>query len=140
LYDSKNFTHIDFKSYVEKLSHHLIFACSGEKISIDIDADNIILYLDTMASLGLIMQELLTNSLKYAVAKGGSIAIKLLQTREGYYTLSYSDSGISHSPKENFKGLGIKLIELKTKQLDGKIILDKTKGFCYSIEFSNATN
>ena len=75
LYDSKNFTHIDFKSYISKLVHHLVYACSKDIITIDIKSNNIILSLDTMANLGLIMQELLTNSLKYALNNGGEIVI-----------------------------------------------------------------
>ncbi|SFV69321.1 sensory transduction histidine kinase [hydrothermal vent metagenome] len=136
LYDSKNFTHINFKDYIDKLTHHLLFACSKEKISIRIDSQDILLYLDTMASLGLIMQELLTNSLKYAVDNGGYIDIKLSYIENDLYTLSYSDSGVD-TINEVSKGLGIKLIELKTKQLDGQMFLDKSEGFSYKINFYN---
>jgi len=71
-----------------------------------------------MASLGLVMQELLSNSLKYAVNKGGTIEIKLLKGEGELYTLSYSDSGMSRNTQHNTQGLGIKLIELKIKQTD----------------------
>lgn len=136
LYASKNFTHINFKDYVEKLSHHLLFACSKEKIRIKIESQDILLYLDTMVSLGLIMQELLTNSLKYAVENGGYIDIKLSYIENDLYILSYSDSGVN-TMKNVSKGLGIKLIELKMKQLDGQMVLDKSKGFSYEIHFYN---
>jgi len=135
LYDSKNFTHIDFKSYVEKLAHHLIYVCAKEPVEIDIKSTNMILSLDTMASLGLIMQELLTNSLKYAVVDGGKIHICLEQETNKNYILRYHDSGQTLKVDNIKQTLGIRLIELKTKQLGGTMLLNTTNGYDYTIKF-----
>lgn len=117
--------------------HHLIYACSDESIGVNIESNHIILSLDTMANMGLILQELLTNSLKYALNNGGHICIKILHIQAEKYQLSYNDSGQNLESNSKEKSLGIRLIELKVQQLGGKISLHREDGFHYLIDFYN---
>ena len=136
LYNNKNFKEISFKEYTQKLSQHLVQAISPFNIPVKIDAPNIYLCLDTMASLGLILQEMITNSLKYAQFEKGKSEINIeLKKEEELYLLHYCDSGTSNTNNESSDSLGLKLIALKIDELDGELQIETTNGYNYKIRF-----
>ncbi len=96
--------------------------------------------LEVMIQLGIIANELLTNSIKYAFENAkGIITIKLDHQNEKYHFI-YSDNGIgSDNPQEllESKSLGIKLIHLAARQLSGSVTLTSPQGLHYKIEFKN---
>ena len=137
LYKSEDLEKIDFSVYIDRLAHHLIHACAKYDIQLHIETHDIVLSLDTMSHLGLILQELLSNSMKHAFSGSGSIYISL-EEEEGEYLLSYQDSGKNQEiAQKSEESLGMELIELKVLQLGGTLSLDKKHGFAYSIRFKD---
>jgi len=134
LYKHDDYVRIDFGLYVHKLAEYLLYACTTLPIKLNIQTHEIKLSLETMTHLGLVLQELLSNSLKYAFKERGSIDIELVQ-EDKKYILHYADSGDFSSEKSEGEGLGLELIDLKVRQLGGTVHIDKERGFTYTIEF-----
>ena len=94
-----------------------------------------------MVQLGIITNELFTNSIKYAFEdKNGTIKIELDKDDEEYL-FTYSDDGIGAKEPEKLgdsKSLGIKLIHLAVKKLKGKVTISSEIGLKYKVEFKDA--
>ena len=102
------------------------------------EIENIQLDLDTAIPLGLIINELVTNSIKYAFPTGkGTITIKLT-TKNNKITLTVADNGIGLPENINIEKtetLGLKLVNILTKQINGKLTLKTNQGTKYKITF-----
>jgi len=139
LYRDENFESIAFESYMHRLSDLLLGMYASDKnIQIAIKSDIKNLSLNVMVQLGIMVNELLTNSIKYAFPKEeGKITIELKHDEEAYVFI-YSDNGIGDpSPKDllKSKSLGIKLIYLTAKQLNGEIDISSPEGLKYKMRF-----
>ncbi len=139
LYRDENFESIDFKSYIQRLSDLLLGMYASDKnIRMHIKSDVTNMPLNVMVQLGIMVNELLTNSIKYAfVNNEGEITIELIEDEEDY-VFTYSDDGIGHEFPEELlkrKSLGIKLIYLTSKQLKGSVQISSPKGLKYEIRF-----
>lgn len=139
LYLGDNMESIEMKDFFEGLGNYIIdtFDASG-RIRFSTQMDPIELDVDWAIPIGLIVNELISNSLKYAFPENsaGEIAVKLLE--EGSFLhLIVSDNGIgmSESPKILGSGFGSELIRLLTRQLDGKMTLLSQPGTKVSFEF-----
>jgi two-component sensor histidine kinase len=104
----------------------------------------LVLDVDTAISIGLITNELVTNSLKYAFNKKerGVINISLTEqdmtaNTEGLLVLKISDNGIGIPANEKVKGTGFgtQLVHLLTKQLDGKLTYEINNGTIVTLIF-----
>ncbi len=141
LYQSEGLDKVDFFSYAQQLANHLFhtYGANKEQIKLSIDIQNIHLDVDTAIPCGMIINEALSNSLKYAFPdqKSGEILVTLQSTDTDFF-LKIRDDGTGFSlPKDcEFKNsLGLKLIHLFTKQLSGKIEFDQKKGTTLLIQF-----
>jgi len=139
LYRHENFESIDFNSYIHRLSDLILGMFASDKnISIHIESDKKNMPLNVMVQLGIMVNELLTNSIKYAFGKEeGEITIELKHDEEEYI-FTYSDDGIGHEFPETLlksKSLGIKLIYLTAKQLKGTVQISSPQGLKYEIRF-----
>jgi len=147
LYTNDNLSEIAFKPYVEELSAFLVKSVDGSKqrIDLDIDIPDIKLGIDTAIPLGLLINETITNSLKYGFEgrTEGLIGIELRkeESSDGDYTLTISDNGIGFSNEANSKStksLGLKLIHNLARQLQGSAVKDEsTEGTTYHIKFKD---
>jgi two-component system, sensor histidine kinase PdtaS len=92
--------------------------------------DQINVDIDTAVPLGLIVNELLTNTLKYAFPEGqqGKVEIKLYKQPDGALHLEVSDNGVGKSGQTKGTGFGGQLVSLLTQQLSGSMIEDVTNG------------
>tara|TARA_R110002167_G_scaffold46836_5_gene139337 strand:+ start:3192 stop:4412 length:1221 start_codon:yes stop_codon:yes gene_type:complete len=145
LYMRKDISHIEYKSYVQELSEYLIRSIKGidNNINLIIDIPDIKLGIDTAIPLGLLINESLTNALKYGIEgdEEGDINIKLQKDseKENCYILEIGDNGIGFPETINYKNtksLGLKLIHNLTRQLRGTIERDASKkGTNYIIKF-----
>lgn len=142
LYGPKDFVKINFSEYIEELTAYLFsaYSFSSGDISLKIDIDNIYLNMDTAITLGLITNELISNSLKYAFDKNkkGEIYIKLFLTPDNTYTLIIKDNG--KGLPENYDinksdTLGLQLVQMFMKQVDGKISYKNNNGAEFTINF-----
>jgi len=131
LYESKEFTKISIADYVDSLLSELIGAYGiNQEIVLDkrITAGNF--SIDTVIPLGLLINEVISNSLKYAFVNKptGTILIELSQHGENYHMIIGDDGiGIPHdSLQAESTTLGLELIKLLTDQLNGEVkILDR---------------
>jgi PAS domain S-box-containing protein len=142
LYQTKDFSNISFREYVENISRNLVhsYAATDSPPDLNLDLDDIQLNLDTAIPCGLIINELLTNSLKYAFAPGKTGKIEIaIKEKSGHITINISDNG-KGLPKEidfrNTESLGLQLVVSLVEQINGKIRLDTKKGTKFTIEFS----
>ncbi len=142
LYEFEDFGNIDFHSYMQRLSNLLLVMYGkNQQITIKIDAAHEKMPLNIMVQLGIMANELLTNSIKYAFGnKNGIITIEL-HHNSGINSFIYSDNGIGVDNPESLskgKSLGVKLIYLAAKKLKGKVSISSEKGLKYRVEFKDA--
>jgi len=138
LYVTNNLERVNAKEYIEKLVSHLKKTMSIN-IKIFKKIKNIELSLNEIIPLGLILNELLTNSFKYAFndKKNPQIVI-VLRIFQKNVMLNYYDNG-SGKKNEN-ENLGIKLIRLNIKQLKGKLKIKNENGLLYKISYIRDIN
>ncbi|HMK54929.1 MAG TPA: PAS domain S-box protein [Methanobacteriaceae archaeon] len=139
LYQSPDMGHINFKIYITNLLGHIQESCAPKdnSIQIDVDVDNVEMSIETAMPCGLIVNELVSNSLKYAFPhKKGSILVKL--KKEENYILTVADDGIGipeNINPENTNQLGLKVVKTLTGQLGSTMQLDRTSGTSFTFEF-----
>ena len=147
-YQTDGLSKIDFDDYINKLSDNLFrsFKVNKERVGLEIHAERISLDIDTAVPCGLIINEIVSNSLKHAFNDGssGKISIELIQVNEEKYRLTISDDGLGFSDDFNLEtsdSMGIQLIQALTDQLEGtmELITSPAKGVKYIIEFRRIT-
>lgn len=143
LYSTTSFKYANFKEYVRMLVQSIVYSYSRRDIEIVFDIkidDSVSFNIDTMIPLGLILNEVVSNSMKYAFVKKneGLISIVLSNKTLDSYMLEISDNGIG-LPKdftvEKSNTLGIQLIFMLAEQIGGKIELQNKKGTIYTLIF-----
>jgi len=141
LYKSKDISKIDIGSYLRDLVSHLLKAynISTAKIEFVINAENILMTIDTAIPCGLIVNELINNILKHAFPDGyiGKIELNLRRSDENVI-LEVIDNGVgipSGFDPDKSDTLGMQLIDTLVRQLDGVIEIDRSTGTKFSIEF-----
>lgn len=137
LYKSENLSTIDYHNYLEELIHSLLSTYTNPDldISVNFDADSIQLELDIAIPLGLIINEIITNSLKYAFKgrSNGEINVSF-KVKKNTYELSIGDNGVGFDPsKQKNNSLGTKLISNLTMQFNGKLTQSNGVGTSYCI-------
>ncbi len=144
LYRSGDLKHLNFSEYIEKLSKDLYHTYTLDKnlVKLMLNIEVIKLDIDTSIPLGLILNELLTNSLKHAFPDGrsGMITVELQQKFDGRLKLSVSDNGIGFPSDLDFKNtesLGMMIINTLTQQIEGEINLDRSNGTKFTVIFKD---
>lgn len=142
LYQTKDFSSINFSEYIVNLSQNLIHSYSdvGHEVKLNLDIQNVFLNLDLAIPCGLIINEIVSNALKYAFVdkkEDEEIVIKMTLDKDNL-VLIIGDNGIG-LPKNidyrNTESLGLQLVVTLTEQLNGKIDLDTHNGTKYTIKF-----
>lgn len=124
LYQGTNLGAIEMKDYFLNLSESILDTFGADKkVSIECAMEKLDLDIDTAVPLGLIVNELITNTLKYAFPKGsnGKVLIKLQKSKDGILHLEVSDNGIGKSGVAKGTGFGGQLVSLLTQQLSGSM-------------------
>lgn len=134
LYRSEDFASIDFDAYIKTLASSLfgLYAVSPERVRLTIEVEEAGFGLDSAVPCGLIMNELLTNALKYAFPgeRSGEVAVAI-HYNGGRVEISVSDNGVGFPEGLDFRKtetLGLQLVVNLVKQLRGEIMLDRTGG------------
>jgi two-component sensor histidine kinase/CBS domain-containing protein len=148
LYQSKDLSRIDFAEYIHDLAGNLLrsYKASSHAITLKTTVNDITLNIDTAIPCGLIINELMSNSLKHAFptpSKDNEICINIYSSDNDQFILNVSDNGIGF-PKDldfrNTESLGLELVCTLTEQLDGTIELDSSRGTSFNIIFSEIGN
>jgi PAS domain S-box-containing protein len=141
LYLSKDLSHIDFGDYIKSLVTNLFYSYNIEKTHIKpvLQVENLNLNIDTAVPCGLIISELVSNSLKYAFPPGmnGEIFVSL-KFVNNKYELIIRDNGLGMSDDidfNNLQTLGLLLVNNLTEQLDGEMTINRKKGTEFGIIF-----
>ena len=137
LYVSNNMGKIKFSNYLKKLTAHLshAFMISSNTISIKIEAEHFYLEPEIAIPCGVILNELITNSFKYAFPDNskGEININMKKVDENY-ELIYSDTGVGLHKDINIKKsktLGLQLIDTLSSQLGNNPVIKNQNGLQY---------
>ncbi|MBU1894767.1 MAG: PAS domain S-box protein [Candidatus Omnitrophica bacterium] len=147
LYQRENFISIDFRKYVQKLVSNLFFSYEASRKNIEFKSkiNNIFLESDMAMSCGLIINELVSNSLKYAFlnAKKGCVEINFFMDKKNdSFSLIVEDDGCGFSEGLNLKetnSLGLRIVKTLTRQLGGSIGLDCERGSKFTVILKNAS-
>lgn len=141
LYQSKDFSEIDFPEYLKQLSEHLlnVFKAKSGDIEVTVYSADINLGIDLAIPCGLILNELISNSMKYAFPGGrkGEISIDFRLIDTGY-EISISDNGVGFPKEINYKetkSLGLQLVNTLVGQIDGTISMENNPGTTFRIRF-----
>ncbi len=143
LYRSADIAKINFTSYMKTISEelHNSYATSLSNPHLHIEADEIHLDLDQAIPCGLIVNELITNALKYAFPEGnntGDIRINLRRSGENEVTLIVSDNGIGLPENIDINtapSLGLQLVSVLIKQIHGTYSINRSDGTSWIMTF-----
>jgi PAS domain S-box-containing protein len=143
LYQSQDLSRIDFTEYIRKLIDHLVrsYRIKPGAITVKITAAEMFLGIDTAIPCGLIVNELVSNSLKHAfpTAKSGEICIDLHANTDGTIVLIVSDNGVGLPRDFDFRtteSLGLQLVNILVDQLNGTIAHTNINGTTFTITFA----
>ena len=142
LYRSKDFSSIKYSEYIEALTKTLFnsYGYDNIRVALEMDIKDIYLDTDSATNVGLIINELISNSIKHAFPDGkeGKISISFDVDDKGLYTLLVKDNGVGLPPDFDYEGsdtLGIKLVSTLVEQIEGTMEVDKTCGTSFKIKF-----
>lgn len=143
LYQTKNFSDINFSVYVKNIVTNLVhtYQLVENKVIINFELDEVVLSLDASIPCGLIFNELISNALKYAfVGRERGILTIGLRQKANNVTLYVKDNGIGFPENVdifNTESLGLQLVSALTEQLDGKLECKNENGTNFIITFIN---
>jgi two-component sensor histidine kinase len=140
LYKTKNLEKIKFEKYIKNLTQ-LVNQTYGKNIPVEVHSDNIYLPLEVMMKIGLIINELLTNSIKHATAnaKNNPTLLITLSKNQNNCILIYHQKSkqlVDIDTLEKSNTLGMRLIRLTIKEMDGEMKISNGNGLKFLISFS----
>ncbi len=141
LYLSEDLIHIEISDYIESLVNGLFYSYAIEigVITPILKIEYITLNMETAVPLGLIISELVSNSLKYGFPEGRKGKIWIYLEKNGdIYRLTVGDNGVGFKEEFDYKNtetLGLRLVNNLVDQLDGEITLDTHDGTLFEIRF-----
>lgn len=144
VYMSPDLTQIDSQEYITTIAKALFrsFGCGTDKISLNVETNGVLLNMEVGIPCGLIINELVTNSLKYAFPNGatGEIGITLRSCDQDLLELTVRDNGVGVPEDFDFRNassMGLQLVTtLAEDQLQGKMELNRDRGSEFKILFS----
>jgi two-component sensor histidine kinase len=143
LYQARDLAHIDFDEYVRTLVENLLHAHDGARrgIAAQIDVAPVPMSVDVAIPCGLIISELVTNSLKYAFVgdRTGSIRIALRPDDGGRLALTVADDGVGLpaeiDPRQT-PSLGLDLVFTFAAQLEAEVEVERARGTAFHLRFA----
>ena len=146
LYESSDLGQIDLQRYITGLVNSLLTMYGGreDRVSLAVRADGVRLGIDDTVPCALVINELISNSLKYAFPSGqdGEIRIEAAPTEGDRIELTVSDTGVGLPPEVSFEdatSMGMRLVKgLVEKQLGGEVRLNREAGTSFSIVFDRS--
>lgn len=145
LYQSDDLGGIEFSHYVSSLTGYLLrsYGVDTGGVELTIDVDRVHLGIDSAVPCGLIVNELVSNSLKYAFVDGrqGHISIELHSVDNGRYELKVGDNGVGIPEGLDIghtESLGLRLVSTLVEQIEGTMDLDRNAGTVFTITFGDS--
>jgi two-component sensor histidine kinase len=142
LYKSKDLAKVNFNDYIKEMinSMFMSYELSSHKVALKTDVEEVAFGIDTAIPCGLIINELISNSLKYAFQKDrdGELEVSLRRNDKAEFELTVSDNGVGMPEDVDFRNtdsLGLNLVNALVMQLQGKVELYREKGTEFRITF-----
>jgi PAS domain S-box-containing protein len=142
LYQSQDFARADFQYFLDTLLPVLLesHGSAGWRIAVKIDAHKVQLPISAAIPCGLIVNELVTNALKHAFPgeRGGNIRIDLSEAADGQIRLSVENDGVAMPESidmERASTLGLRLVQLLTEQLQGRLEVQRSGPTRFTLYF-----
>jgi len=142
LYQSRALSKINLATYVQSLAVLLFqsYRMDFNQVRLETDYEDVPLDINSAVPCGLILNELISNSLKHAFPEGrkGKIRIGLKRSPDDTIIIRVADDGIGFSKKFDFRrseSLGLQIANLLVGQLDGTIELDRENGTAFTVTF-----
>lgn len=139
LYQRDNLAAIEMKDYFLNLSESILDSFGADsRVQIECAMEQLDVDVDTAVPLGLIVNELLTNTLKYAFPDGrkGKVQIRLNKSQTGMLHLEVSDDGVGKQGLTKGTGFGTQLVSLLTRQLSGAMREEVNNGTTIYFDFN----
>ncbi len=146
LYQSKNLSNIDFGEYINDLTTQLFRAITGSvqlspRVKLHLDTSSVSLDISQAMPCALLVNELITNALKYAFPgdQSGEITVSLMEKENRRITLIIADTGVGLPlgfQIDEAKTLGMQIVRSLVRQLRGSIKIESHEGTCYIIDFT----
>ena len=141
LYRSTDLKHIDYGDYIRTLTRDLFrtYVVDPSRINLELEVEDVMIDINTAIPLGLIINELVSNSMKHAFPgdKTGEITVKFSEV-EDQCLLEVSDNGIGFPPElelGKIDSLGLQLVTSLTQQIRGELELERSPGTTFRITF-----
>jgi PAS domain S-box-containing protein len=142
LYQSKDFARVDFANFLNSLALALInlYRVDPNRISLSIEADQVLLPIDAAVPCGQVVDELLSNAFRHAFPEGrrGTITVALSRDGRSNVALSVTDDGIGIPASVDMRShatLGLRLVSLLTDQLRGTLSLRRADPTRFLLQF-----
>ncbi len=147
LYRSEQLAQIEMEPYLSELAAYLLnaYGAQSDRIRLSVRASQIVLDIDAAIPCAMIVSELVANAIKHAFPNNvGTIDIELMRDALNQcYALTVADNGVGYAEcamsQDKRGGLGLRLVELFTEQLDGQVVMTSDGGTLVTITFP-ATN
>jgi PAS domain S-box-containing protein len=142
LYQSHNLADVDFSRYLAELCEYLFraYGIDTARVRLVLDVNVTDVSLDKTIPFGLLVNEIVSNSLKYAFPdnRSGNITVRAQIDTDGRLNLTLADDGIGLPPDlavDRTSSLGLRLIQILTKQLGGELRIERTGGTRFVLLF-----
>lgn len=142
IYRNSDFSAIDFSDYIKAIARNLVQSYHNPQVSVQLETqlDKVHINLDQSIPCGLILNELVSNAMKYAFVgrKTGKLSVIVKELNEGAVELTVKDDGVgveNPSGEKRSNSLGLTLVEALTEQLDGTMDTSSNNGTTYSLTF-----
>lgn len=142
LYRSDNLARVDFVVYVQELTTHLCHSYQAyhRGVTIVVEGDEIYLDINQLVPCGLIINELVTNALKYAFTNShpGQLSIEIRAESQNECQLVIADNGVglpANFDITQISSLGLQLVSSLTAQLSGSLVIQQAAGTTFIIRF-----
>ncbi len=146
LYQSRGLARIHFAEYIQSLADYLFqsYRVNSNVIKLNINICEVSVGINTAIPCGLIVNELVTNSLKHAFPDGreGEIHVEFHSDDDNKFTLLVSDNGVGFPQDADYRdmeSLGLQLVNTLANQLEATIELDRSSGTAFKITFAAST-
>lgn len=139
LYETLDFGEVNAKKYINELISNIHKTMNRDDIEFNLDVDDINIDLDTISPLGLIINESIVNSYKYAFPNQSGIITIILKENNKICNLTLEDNGIGCNEEDlkSHTGMGSMIIEVLVSQIDGEMSMSSKNGVKRIITFEN---
>ncbi|MBF0502017.1 MAG: PAS domain S-box protein [Candidatus Riflebacteria bacterium] len=140
LYRSADLAHIDFKDYLQSLVADIADAYNRPNVVLSVAMTSLYLDVNVGIPCGLIVNELISNSIKYAFPAGekGTITVGISKNSAGHNVLSVADNGVGFPENIDFRdslSIGLQIVNVLVRQINGTLELSRSNGTRFSIIF-----